>query len=224
MEIIYKDENILIINKPAGLSVLPEGWELDAPYLVKMLEEEFPKIWVVHRLDKFTSGVMIVAKNSAAHRVLSHQFKEREVRKEYLALVYGNPKPASGTIDLPLGRDLKDRKKISPRARKKRTAITHYSTIEAIGSMAFLQVHIETGRTHQIRVHLAAKGHPIVGDALYGGNRNVPLNIATAVKGLQRPFLHSHKITFTHPRSGERLAFCAPLPAELKALLEFIKS
>jgi 23S rRNA pseudouridine1911/1915/1917 synthase len=162
-----------------------------------------------------------VAKNKPAHRNLSQQFKDREVRKEYLAMVYGIPSPPVGTIALPLGRDPANRKKISTRARRKRTAITHYRVREAFGTVSLLSIRIETGRTHQIRAHLAQKGHPVVGDSLYGSAwiRNHSGVIGKAVKELQRPFLHSHRIEFRHPRSGHSLAFESPLPPELQDFL-----
>jgi 23S rRNA pseudouridine1911/1915/1917 synthase len=178
---------------------------------------------IVHRLDKFTSGVMLAAKNTPAHRRLSQQFKDREIKKEYLALVYGVPSPPSGTIDLPLGRDPRDRKKISTRARHKRRAITHYNVQENFGSLSLLRIRIETGRTHQIRVHLAQKGHPVVGDFLYGANRNLPAKLSKAVRELQRPFLHSHRLEFRHPRSGEVLSFESALSPELMQFLSAIR-
>jgi len=173
---------------------------------------------IIHRLDKFTSGVIITAKNNFAHRHIARQFKSREIRKEYIALVYGVPSPPAGTIDLAIGRDPNNRKKMSVRARHKRNAVTHYTVKENFGFAALLDIRIETGRTHQIRVHMAAKGHPVVGDFLYGGNRakNLPAPLAQIVGAINRPFLHSSRVEFTHPRSGERMAFHAPLPEELQ--------
>jgi 23S rRNA pseudouridine1911/1915/1917 synthase len=176
---------------------------------------------IVHRLDKLTSGVMLVAKNKLAHRQLSEQFKSREVKKEYTALVHGCPSPASGTINMPLGRDPGNRKKISVRARRKRTAITHYAVERSFGPVSLLAIRIETGRTHQIRVHLAHKGHPIVGDSLYGPNRirSLPEKLQGPAKELQRPFLHSRLLEFHHPQSGKLMSFRAPLPLELQRFL-----
>ena len=148
------------------------------------------------------------------------------MKKQYLALVYGKPSPPSGTIDLPIGRDPKNRKKMSIRAHRSRTAVTHYALRESCGPMSLLEIQIETGRTHQIRVHLAQRGHPIVGDSLYGANRyrNIPAKYLPAAKELQRPFLHSHRLEFRHPRSGELLSFSAPLAPELRRFLSLIKS
>jgi 23S rRNA pseudouridine1911/1915/1917 synthase len=147
------------------------------------------------------------------------------VQKEYLALVYGSPSPHSGTINIPIGRDPKNRKKMSSRAHRTRTAITHYDLEENFGPLSLLKIRIETGRTHQIRVHLAQKGHPIVGDSLYGGNRitNLPANLLNAAKALGRPFLHSRRLTFHHPHSGEWLSFSSPLAPELQHFLLIIK-
>jgi 23S rRNA pseudouridine1911/1915/1917 synthase len=232
LDVLYEDSDLAVINKPAGL-VCHAGAGVRTGTLVNALlyrmgpmETGDPgRPGIVHRLDKFTSGVMLVAKNKSAHRNLSQQFKNREVRKEYWAMVHGVPSPASGTIALPLGRDPNNRKKISTRARRKRTAVTHYRILEEHGFVSLLVIHIETGRTHQIRVHLAQRGHPVVGDSLYGPNRlqNLPGGIAKAAKDLQRPFLHSHRLEFHHPQSGEPLAFDSPLPPELEQFLAAVR-
>jgi 23S rRNA pseudouridine1911/1915/1917 synthase len=228
LDILYEDGDLAVINKPAGL-VCHAGAGVRSGTLVNALLHRMGPLetgdpgrpGIVHRLDKFTSGVMVVAKNSAAHRSLSLQFKNREVKKEYIALVHGIPSPSSGTIAMPLGRDPKNRKKISTRARHKRTAITHYRVEENYGSVSLLKIRIETGRTHQIRVHLSFKGHPIVGDSLYGTlMRNPSTKLSQAAKELHRPFLHSHRIEFHHPRSGEHLSFTSDLPPELKQFIQ----
>jgi 23S rRNA pseudouridine1911/1915/1917 synthase len=233
LDVLYEDSDLAVINKPAGL-VCHAGAGVRSGTLVNALlyrlgpmdsgDSERPGI--VHRLDKFTSGVLLVAKNNPAHRHLSQQFKNREVRKEYLAMVYGVPSPTAGTIALPLGRDPRNRKKISTRARRKRSAVTHYRVREICGTVSLLDIQIETGRTHQIRVHLAQKGHPIVGDTLYGSGqmRNHPIAIAKAVQDLRRPFLHSYRIEFRHPRSGHSLTFESPLPPELQTFLAAARS
>jgi 23S rRNA pseudouridine1911/1915/1917 synthase len=232
LEILYEDSELAVINKPAGL-VCHAGAGVRSGTLVNALLHHMGPLetgdprrpGIVHRLDKFTSGVMMVAKNKSAHRQLAQQFKSREVKKEYLAMVYGRPSQDSGTIDLPLGRDPKDRKKISTRARRKRAAITHYSLEKNYGSVSLLSIRIDTGRTHQIRVHLAHKGHPIVGDSVYGGNRvrNLQGKILEAAREMQRPFLHSRRIQFRHPTSGELLSFTAPLPSELERFLAVVR-
>ncbi len=232
LDILYEDSHLAVINKPSGL-VCHAGAGVRSGTLVNALlhrmgpletgDPERPGI--VHRLDKLTSGVMLVAKNTTAHRHLAQQFKNREIRKEYVALVYGVPSPSSGTIDLALGRDPKNRKKISTRARRKRTAVTHYKVLEDFGFVSLLQVRIETGRTHQIRVHLAQKGHPVVGDSLYGTDRarSLPAKLSHAAKELQRLFLHSRRLEFRHPQSGEILSFEAPFPPELQKFLSEIR-
>jgi 23S rRNA pseudouridine1911/1915/1917 synthase len=228
LDILYEDSDIAVINKPAGL-VCHTGAGVRSGTLVNALLYHMGPLetgdpqrpGIVHRLDKFTSGAMLIAKNLQAHRHLSQQFKSRAVKKEYAALVYGKPSPPSGTISLPLGRDPKDRKKISTRARKSRSAITHYTVQEDFGSVSLLSIHIETGRTHQIRVHMTQKGHPVVGDTVYGGDRirSLPARLYAVLKDLQRPFLHSHEVQFLHPKTGELLTFRAPLPPELELIL-----
>ena len=232
LDILYEDSDLAVINKPAGM-VCHAGAGIRSGTLVNALMHHMGPLdtgdpqrpGIVHRLDKLTSGVMLVAKNPYAHRHLSQQFKSREVKKEYLAMVYGKLFPIDGTIDMPLGRDPKDRKKISTRARKKRSAVTHYFLEEDLGPVTLMRIRIETGRTHQIRVHLAQKGHPIVGDSVYGSNRarNLPAIVFAAARELQRPFLHSRQVEFRHPRSGDILSFHAPLPAELQRFLSMIR-
>jgi 23S rRNA pseudouridine1911/1915/1917 synthase len=233
LDVLYEDSDLAVIHKQAGI-VCHIGAGVRSGTLVNALLHHMGSLetgdpvrpGIVHRLDKFTSGVMLVAKNNISHRHLSQQFKSRQIRKEYLALVHGSPSPAQGTIDIPIGRDSKNRKKMSPRAYHKRSAITHYSVKESFGFVSLLDVRIDTGRTHQIRVHLAHKGHPIVGDTLYGGNRiqSLPDPIINAAKIMQRPFLHSSRLSFSHPRSGESLSFHAPLPKELQDFLKTIRS
>jgi 23S rRNA pseudouridine1911/1915/1917 synthase len=232
LDILYEDPDLAVINKPAGLVCHPgagirSGTLVNALlYRMGPLEAGDPsRPGIVHRLDKLTSGVMLIAKNNLAHRQLAQQFKSREVKKEYVALVYGCPSPPSGTINIPLGRDPKNRKKMSPRAHRKRTAVTHYILEEDYGIVSLLGIRIETGRTHQIRVHLSQKGHPIVGDSLYGANRirSLPAGLYVAAKELQRLFLHSRRLQFRHPRSGELLSFQAPLAEELQRFLAAVR-
>jgi 23S rRNA pseudouridine1911/1915/1917 synthase len=233
LDVLYEDSDLAVIHKPAGM-VCHIGAGVRSGTLVNALLHHMGSLeagdparpGIVHRLDKFTSGVMLVAKNTLSHRLLSQQFKSRQIRKEYIALVHGSPSMAEGTIDMPIGRDSKNRIKMSPRAYHKRSAITHYSVTESFGFVSLLDVRIETGRTHQIRVHLTQKGHPIVGDTLYGGNRiqSLPDPIGKAARIMQRPFLHSSRLSFIHPRSGKSLSFHAPLPKELQNFLAIIRS
>jgi len=233
LDVIYEDDDIVVINKPAGMAChagagLQSGTLVNALlYRMGPLEAGDPeRPGIVHRLDKFTSGLIITAKNNFSHRRLARQFKSREVKKEYIALVYGVPSPPVGTIDIAIGRDPNNRKKMSVRARRKRDAVTHYIVKDDFRFAALLDIKIETGRTHQIRVHLAAKGHPVVGDFLYGGNRakNLPNQAAKIVEAMRRPFLHSSRVAFTHPRSGEKMSFQAPLAEELQNLLHEMPS
>jgi 23S rRNA pseudouridine1911/1915/1917 synthase len=169
--------------------------------------------------------LLVVAKNTETHRALARQFKSRLVKKEYAALVFGHPRPADGTINLPLGRDLRDRKRISVHSRRRRDAVTHYHEEKAYGPFSLLRVRIETGRTHQIRVHLAQMGHPVVGDILYGGSRyrNLgDLGLRAATRDLKRLFLHAQRLEFCHPRTGASLTFASPLPPDLSDFLHAI--
>ena len=229
LHLIYEDEDLAVVDKPAGL-VCHAGSGVRTGTLVNALLYHLGPLQtgdalrpgIVHRLDKLTSGLLVVAKNLESHRSLARQFKARQVRKEYLALVYGHPRPATGTIDLPLGRDLRDRKKISVRSRRRREAVTHYHEERKYGPFSLLRVRIETGRTHQIRVHLAQMGYPIVGDTLYGGGRFRNLNdpvLRTAAGELNRQFLHAEQLEFCHPRTEAVLSFTAPLPPELSSFL-----
>ena len=229
VKVLYEDSDLAVVVKPAGIAC-HMGAGIRSGTLVNALLHRFGPLesgdasrpGIVHRLDKPTSGLLVVAKNNAAHRELARQFKCRLVKKEYVALVHKVPRTRSGTIDLPLGRDPIDRKKISTRARRKRAALTRYEVERALGSFALLRVQMETGRTHQIRVHLSQLGHPIVGDATYGGNRFRALKprVAASLKG--RIFLHARCLEFLHPRNGNPMRFECPLPEELVAVLNLL--
>jgi 23S rRNA pseudouridine1911/1915/1917 synthase len=174
---------------------------------------------IVHRLDRGTSGLMVVAKHDRAHQELARQFHDREVEKEYVALVWGVVQ-AGRRIDAPIGRDPADRQKMSTRARRARSAVTRVTYARHLKGVSLLRVAIATGRTHQIRVHLSAIGHPIVGDPVYGGvHRRVAQNLR-AVMRLERPFLHAARLSFTHPADGRRVTFDSPLPQDLEVVLD----
>ncbi len=175
---------------------------------------------IVHRLDRGTSGLMVAAKNDAAHQELARQFHDREVDKEYVALVWGVVQ-AGRRIDAPIGRDPVNRRKMSAKARRSREAVTRIVRAYHINpAVTLARIAIHTGRTHQIRVHLSAIGHPVVGDSLYGGvHRRVPGDIK-AVMRLERPFLHAAKLAFRHPGDGRRMSFESELPADLKSVLD----
>jgi 23S rRNA pseudouridine1911/1915/1917 synthase len=218
---------VAVLNKPAGMVVHP-GAGHSSGTLVNALLHHVPDLsgiggearpGIVHRLDRGTSGVMVVAKNDAAHQELSRQFQDREVEKEYVALVWGVVQ-AGRRIDSAIGRDPVHRQKMSARARHARHAVTRITRAHHMPGVTLCQVAIHTGRTHQIRVHLSAIGHPIVGDSLYGGvRRRVPGDIR-AVLHLERPFLHAARLVFSHPRDARRMEFTAPLPDDLQRVLD----
>jgi RluA family pseudouridine synthase len=228
MHILHFDEHILVLDKPAGLPVLPDGWDRDAPYLVKMLETEHGKIFIVHRLDKVTSGVIVFARTAEAHRSLNIQFEKHEVRKVYHALVEGNPKWDEHTARHPLRANVghKHRTVVDNRAGK--PALTHFRVLKRFDGFCLLEAIPETGRTHQVRVHAAELGHPLLGDSLYGA-RVADSGLDTPDKHglldphrplISRPALHARSLTFTHPVSGETLTFEAEYPEDLAAVLK----
>jgi 23S rRNA pseudouridine1911/1915/1917 synthase len=227
LEILYQDADVVVVNKPPGMVVHPGAGHASGT-LVNALLHHISDLsgiggelrpGIVHRLDRGTSGVMVVAKHDAAHQELSRQFHDREVEKEYIALVWGVVQ-AGRRIDAAIGRDPVNRQKMSARSRRARDAVTRITKAFHLPGLTLCQVAIHTGRTHQIRVHLSAIGHPIVGDALYGGvHRRVPGDIR-AVNHLQRPFLHAERLAFKHPRDGRRMEFTAALPADLQGVLD----
>jgi len=227
LEILFQDDDVAVVNKPAGMVVHPAAGHSSGTLVNALLHhlsglsgiggELRPGI--VHRLDRGTSGVMVVAKHDRAHQELSRQFHDREVEKEYIALVWGVVQ-AGRRIDAAIGRDPSDRQKMSSRAKYAREAVTRITRAMHLPGLTLCQVAIHTGRTHQIRVHLSAIGHPVVGDSVYGGvHRRVPGDIR-AVQRLERPFLHAARLAFTHPRDGRRMEFTAPLPDDLQDVLD----
>lgn len=227
-EVLHEDEDILVISKPPGLVVHPacghekgtlvHGLLFHCNDLSGINGEERPGI--VHRLDMDTSGAMVVAKNDLAHHSLVSQFKGRQVEKKYRAIVYGKPDRSEGRISLPIGRHRTNRRKMAVREREGRSAVTNWRIIESFANdISYLEVKIETGRTHQIRVHMAAAGHPVAGDALYGRKnriRDEQLNIT-------RQCLHSYRLAFSHPRTGEKLSFTAPIWPDMKETLDILR-
>jgi 23S rRNA pseudouridine1911/1915/1917 synthase len=230
LTILHDDADLVVVDKPAGMVVHPAGGHLSGTLVNALLHhvdglrgiggEERPGI--VHRLDRGTSGLMVVAKHDRAHVELARQFHDREVDKEYVALAWGEVM-AGRRIDLPIGRDPRDRHKMSSRARRARSAVTRIVRAEHLRGVSLLRVGIATGRTHQIRVHLSAIGHPIVGDATYGGIRRRLPPYLRALGRLDRPFLHASRLVFTHPADGKRLEFQSPLPTDLMSILEDIR-
>jgi 23S rRNA pseudouridine1911/1915/1917 synthase len=214
--LVHSDDALAVVDKPAGLVVHAAPGHRGET-LVDVLGgllgggEDPVRPGIVHRLDRDTSGLMIVARNDRAHRALAAAIKAREVRREYLALVSGRPRSRSGTIDAPLGRDYRKPERRAVGGRGSREARTHFEVVEPAGPDTLVRVRLETGRTHQIRAHFAAIGHPVVGDSRYGGG---------ARHGLRRQFLHSARLAFKHPESGEDLEFSSDLPADLREALE----
>lgn len=218
LDIVFEDDHLLVINKPAGLVVHPAlGHTQDtlvnallyyAPHLA-LLDDQRPGI--VHRLDRDTSGLMVVAKTGAALQNLQRQFKARTVDKIYFALVHGCPAVPEGIIDVPLGRDPQSRREIAP-LKEGKPARTHYTVIRVFQDYSLLKIKLETGRTHQIRVHLAWLKHPVAGDTVYGRRKNR--------LGLARQFLHAGQLSLDHPAGGQRLTFTAPLPPDLQIVLD----
>ena len=229
LRIVYEDEHLVVLDKPAGMVVHPAAGHSGGTLVNALLHhvKDLSGIGgelrpgIVHRLDRGTSGLMVVAKNDAAHQELSRQFSDREVAKEYVALVWGVVQSGK-RIDAPIGRDPGDRQKMSTRARRARNAVTRVTAARHFKGVSLLKVAIATGRTHQIRVHLSAIGHPIVGDGTYGGvHRRTAANLRS-VQRLERPFLHSARLAFTHPGDGRRVEFDSPLPLDLQAVLDEI--
>lgn len=234
LDILYEDDHLLVVNKPPGLVVHPAPGHPDGTLVNALLHHCGPlaaiggenRPGIVHRLDRDTSGVLVVAKTEPAMRNLAAQFKGRQVRKVYLALVWGRPVPPAGTIETLVGRHPRHRQKMSARPRVGRLAVTHYETVRTLGPVSLLRVRIETGRTHQIRVHLAHIGHPVVGDTQYG--RSHPPASSRRPGGRAGPdpwptpprqMLHAEFLAFRHPATGDFLEFRAPLPADLRERL-----
>lgn len=231
LNIVYNDADVVVVEKPAGMVVHPATGHRQGT-LVNALLHHITDLsgiggtlrpGIVHRLDRGTSGLIIVAKHDQAHAELARQFKNREVEKTYIALVWGFVQ-AGRRIDLPIGRDPVQRKKISTRSRRAREAITRVVKAEHLRGLSLLRVMIATGRTHQIRVHLSAIGHPVVADPNYGGKRRHPPPHLRIVQRLERPFLHAAKLVFTHPRDGRRVTVQSELPPDLLTFVEELRA
>src|SRR5450755_1332545 len=248
LDIVYEDDDLAIVNKPAGMMVHAGAGATDdvrnRGTLVNALLHHFKTLsgiggelrpGIVHRLDRATSGLMVVAKNDEAHRRLAKQFSERHVHKTYLALVHGWPKQDRGTIQSPISRHSQKRTRMTTRGYGGREAVTHYVVKQKIdspyGKFALVELKIETGRTHQIRVHMSSLGHPVVGDALYGApgelrSQSNKRRVAgmPAILTLNRNFLHSSVLELEHPRTREKLQFARPLPIDLQGLLASLEN
>ena len=223
--IVYDDDDIVVVDKPVGVAAHPSvGWT--GPTVLGALagagfrvstSGASERAGIVHRLDAGTSGLMVVAKSERAYTELKRQFHDREVDKIYHAVVQGHPDPLSGTIDAPIGRHPSSSWKFAVTSDGK-NSVTHYETLEAFPSASLLEVHLETGRTHQIRVHMAAQRHPCVGDAMYGADPTISARL-----GLTRQWLHAKQLGFTHPGSHERVLFTSEYPADLQHALDVLR-
>jgi len=211
MKILYEDEHLLVVDKPAGLSVLPDGWEQDSQYLVKMLEEKYGRIFIVHRLDKITSGVMVFARDAETHRALNMQFESHEAQKTYHALVEGNPKWEEKVTKYPLRANVGHKHRTMVDNKNGKASETHFRVIKRYPESALIEAKPMTGRTHQIRVHAYALGHPLVEDVLYGSRDRY---------GFARPMLHAQSLSFIHPATNERLKFSAPHPPDFEEAIK----
>jgi 23S rRNA pseudouridine1911/1915/1917 synthase len=226
LEVVYDDDDIIVVDKPAGVAAHPSvGW--DGPTVLGALAGAGYRIstsgaaeraGIVHRLDAGTSGLMVVAKSERAYTALKRAFHDREVEKVYHAVVQGLPDPLAGTIDAPIGRHPRHDWKFAVVAGGK-PSVTHYETLEAFTAASLLEIHLETGRTHQIRVHMAAQRHPCVGDAMYGADP-----VLSARLGLARQWLHAHRLSFEHPGDGERVTFVSPYPDDLQHALDVLRA
>ena len=229
IDIVYQDEDIIVVNKPAGLVTHPGSGNWTGTLANALLHydsglQNLDRAGIVHRLDKNTSGLMVVARSEVAQKYLSEQIQEHQVSREYSAIVYGHM-ISGGTIDEPIGRDPKDRIKQAVVDNGK-IALTHYRVIDRFSHHTHVKAVLETGRTHQIRVHMSHIGHPLVADPMYGGRLRFPKKadekLKDALKGFNRQALHSRKLALKHPVSGELMSWGAPLPKDLQQLLEVL--
>lgn len=233
LEVVYEDADLIVVNKPAGMTVHPAPGSPNHTLVNALLFHcgdslsgigGVKRPGIVHRIDKDTSGLLVVAKNDFAHRALCEQFAEHSIERTYYAFVHGVPTPRLGKIEGDIGRSPYDRKKMAVVGKNGKTAVTHYKTLEDFGGLAALvQCNLETGRTHQIRVHLTGKGHPLIGDQLYGKdrklkNKNISMGAAEFINNFPRQSLHAKSLGFVHPTSGATLQFDSELPEDLKGL------
>lgn len=235
LSVIYEDPSMIVVDKPAGMVVHPAAGHHRGTLVHALLFHcrdlsgigGVLRPGIVHRLDKDTSGLLVAAKSDLAHQALAGQFKHRLIQKRYLAVAYGDLREDQGVIDLPVGRHPQDRKKMSTRSRRGRDAVTRWQVKERYGAATLLEVDIETGRTHQIRVHLHAIGHPVVGDSVYSGARRAnalaDASLRTPLKTMKRQALHAESLSLNHPLTGERLVFSSPPPVDMAQLCDALR-
>lgn len=236
LSILYEDSSLIVINKPPGIVVHPAPGNPSGTLVNALLYhcKDLSGIngtlrpGIVHRLDKDTSGVMVVAKDDRAYHQLIHQFKNRVIEKTYLAIVYGSFKEKEGLINLPIGRHTFERKRMSTKAKKGREAVTRWKVLEEFNGFTLLEIQPQTGRTHQIRVHLASIGHPILGDPIYGrknrpGSFQDPL-LRECLKRIRRQALHAYRLKFYHPQTGEPVEFLAPISPDMMEVIKIFRS
>ncbi len=230
LDIVHEDEDVLVINKPAGLVVHPGAGNPNGTLMNGLLHhapslEEVPRAGIIHRIDKDTTGLLLIAKTLPAHTALVRALAERDISREYLAVCNG-VLTGGGTIDEPIGRHPTDRKRMSVQSNGK-PAVTHYTVKERFRAFTFVSVRLETGRTHQIRVHFAYRRHALVGDPVYGGRLALPKGasepLIDELRGFKRQALHATRLGFEHPASGEAVVFEADLPADFKRLLDVLR-
>ncbi|NQT25261.1 RluA family pseudouridine synthase [candidate division KSB1 bacterium] len=240
LDIVFEDESLLIINKHAGMVVHPAYGNRTGTLVNALLgyskdlseyHDDLDRPGIVHRIDKDTSGLLVVAKDEEVHRDLALQFKDKSVHREYVAVVWGKIQKGQGTVDAPLARSIRDRRKISVSEIGKR-AVTHYQVLQRFPIVTLLQLRLETGRTHQIRVHLAHKGHPVFGDQTYGGrtrqlgglNRAQTAEVQDWLGLMPRQALHAKTLGFVHPKTGKTIHFDSELPVDMQILIERIQN
>ena len=241
LDVVYEDEDLIVVNKPKGMVVHPAPGTARGTLVNALLAHckglsvvgGIERPGIVHRLDKDTSGLMVVAKNDTAHHALQKQIQARTAERKYLALVWGNPRFEEAVVDAPIGRHPVDRKKMavveSP-TRRSRVAMTDFRVLERFGSFALIEARLQTGRTHQVRVHSAYAGHPVVGDPVYSGKRRLQAGpkesvaaINRLIDALQGQALHAYYLSFEHPRSGKRLEFTVSMPEEMEELVRHLR-
>ncbi|OUQ43085.1 RNA pseudouridine synthase [Drancourtella sp. An12] len=226
LDILYEDQDILVVNKPKGMVVHPAAGHYSGTLVNALMyhcKDSLSGIngvmrpGIVHRIDMDTTGSLLVCKNDEAHRILAEQLKEHTIRREYHAIVYGNIKEDTGTVDAPIGRHPTDRKKMSINHKNGKQAVTHYEVLERFGNFTYIRCRLETGRTHQIRVHMASLHHPLLGDEVYGPSSRPPF------PGLKGQVLHAKILGIYHPVTGEYMEFDAPLPQYFVDLLQKLR-